>query len=82
MSMMVTFCAVLFSARDVLDEIWHLIESVSEGFPNYSSNVILLLFYFLLFRVHRVYFCIQFHSINIILIVVCASHEFTSYLIY
>ena len=25
-----------FSPRDVLDEIWDLIESVSEGFPTYS----------------------------------------------
>ena len=31
MSLMVSFCAVLFP-RDVLDEIWDLIESVSEGF--------------------------------------------------
>ena len=36
MSMMVSFCAVLFP-RDVLDEILNLIESVSEGFPTYSS---------------------------------------------
>ena len=35
MSMMVSFCAVLFP-RDVLDEILNLIESVSEGFPSYS----------------------------------------------
>ena len=27
-----------FSPRDVLDEIWDLIESVSEGFPTYSSR--------------------------------------------
>ena len=27
-----------FFPRDVLDEIWDLIESVSEGFPSYSSN--------------------------------------------
>ena len=26
-----------FIPRDVLDEIWDLIESVSEGFPSYSS---------------------------------------------
>ena len=30
MSLMASFCAVLFP-RDVLDEIWDLIESVSEG---------------------------------------------------
>ena len=34
MSMMVSFCAVLFLTRD---EILNLIESVSEGFPTYSS---------------------------------------------
>ena len=32
MSMMVSFCAVLFSPRDVLNEILNLIGSVSEGF--------------------------------------------------
>ena len=37
MSLMASFCAVLFP-RDVLDEIWDLIESVSEGFPSYSSR--------------------------------------------
>ena len=36
MSLMVSYCAVPFSPRDVLDEIWDLIESVSEGFPTYS----------------------------------------------
>ena len=35
MSMMVSFCAVLFP-RDVLEEILNLIGSVSEGFPSYS----------------------------------------------
>ena len=34
MSLMAPFCAALFP-RDVLDEIWDLIESVSEGFPTY-----------------------------------------------
>ena len=38
MSMMVSFCAVLFP-RGVLDEILNLIESVSEGFPSYSFIV-------------------------------------------
>ena len=33
MSMMVSFCAVLFPTR-FLDEILNLIESVSEGFPS------------------------------------------------
>ena len=37
MSIMVSFCAVLFFPRDILDEILNLIESVSEGFPTYSS---------------------------------------------
>ena len=37
-SLMVSFCAVLFS-RDVLDEIWVLIESVSEGLPTYSLTL-------------------------------------------
>ena len=35
MSLMASFCAVLFP-RDVLDETWNLIGSVSEGFPSYS----------------------------------------------
>ena len=35
-SMMVSFCAVFFFPRGVLDEILNLIESVSEGFPSYS----------------------------------------------
>ena len=35
MSLMASFCAVL-SPRDVLDEIWDRIDSVSEGFPTYS----------------------------------------------
>ena len=33
--MMVSLCAGFFP-RDVLDEIWDLIESASEGFPTYS----------------------------------------------
>ena len=41
MSMMVSFCAVLFP-RDVLDEILNLIESVSEGFPSYSLKAVLI----------------------------------------
>ena len=35
---MVSFYAVFFP-RDVLDEILDLIESISEGFPTYSSNL-------------------------------------------
>ena len=34
-SLMASFCAVLFPL-DVLDEIWDLIESFSEGFLTYS----------------------------------------------
>ena len=37
-SMVMSFCAVLFP-RGVLDEILNLIESVSEGFPSYSSLI-------------------------------------------
>ena len=36
MSMMVSFCAVLLSHEGDVDEIWGLIESVSESFPIYS----------------------------------------------
>ena len=36
-SLMASFCAVLFPL-DVLDEIWDLTESVSEGFSTYSFN--------------------------------------------
>ena len=36
--MMVSFCAVFFP-RDVLDETLDLIESVSEVFPTYSSDL-------------------------------------------
>ena len=36
MYLIVSLCAVLFFPRDVLDEIWDLVESVSCGFPNYS----------------------------------------------
>ena len=35
--MMVSFSAVLFFPRDVLDEILDLTESVSEGFPTYTK---------------------------------------------
>ena len=41
MSLLVSFCAVFFP-RDVLDEIWDLIESVSEGFPTYSCSITIL----------------------------------------
>ena len=37
-SLMASFCAVLFSHLDVLDEIRDLIESVSEGFLTYSQK--------------------------------------------
>ena len=35
-SLMASFCAVLFFPLDVLDEIWDVTESVSEGFPTCS----------------------------------------------
>ena len=37
MSLMASFCAVLFC--DVLDEICDLIESVSDSFPTYSYRI-------------------------------------------
>ena len=40
MSLMASFCAVFFPL-DVLGEIWDVIESVSEGFLNYSAVYIL-----------------------------------------
>ena len=39
-SLMASFCAVLFPTLDVFDEIWDLIESVSEGFLTYSSKLV------------------------------------------
>ena len=39
-SLMASFCAVLFPL-DVLDEIWDVTESVSEGFLTYSSTTML-----------------------------------------
>ena len=39
MSMMMSFCAVFFFPRGVLDEILNLIESVSEGFPSLFCKV-------------------------------------------
>ena len=39
MSFMVSFCVVFFP-RDVSDEIWDLIESVSEDFPTYSWKML------------------------------------------
>ena len=41
MSLLVSVCAVLFP-RDVLDEIWDFIESVSEIFPTYSCSITVL----------------------------------------
>ena len=38
MSMMVSFCAVLFPTRCLGGEILNLIESVSEGIPSYSCT--------------------------------------------
>ena len=36
-SLMASFCAVLFPPLDVLDEIWDLIETVSDLLLTYSS---------------------------------------------
>ena len=36
------FFMLSFFPRDVLDEIWDLIESISEGFPTYSYHVFCL----------------------------------------
>ena len=41
---------MFFFPRDVLDEIWDLIESVSEGFPTYSSIHINLFLYHLQYK--------------------------------
>ena len=38
MSLMASF-VLSFFPRDVLDKIWDLIESVSEGFPTYSWGI-------------------------------------------
>ena len=38
--------AVHLAVSGVLDEIWDLIESVSEGFPTYSFRLAALLFWF------------------------------------
>ena len=35
-SLMVSFCVLSFFPLDILDEIWDVIESVSEGFLTYS----------------------------------------------
>ena len=54
MSMMVSF-VLSFFPRDVLDGILNLIESVSEGFPSYSSImyvVKIVFFFFFFFCVH------------------------------
>ena len=57
-SLMASFCAVLFPL-DVLDEIWDVIESVSEGFLTYFCTVnpwkkILLAFAYNTLKVERV----------------------------
>ena len=38
MSMMLSFCAALFSSRDVSDEIFDLTESVSGVFPKITNG--------------------------------------------
>ena len=57
-SLMASFRAVLFSPQDVLDEIWDLIESVSEGFLTYSYQCLintLKISYWSLFVVCKVF---------------------------
>ena len=44
-SLMASFCAVL-CPLDVLDEIWDLIESVSEGFLTYSIKPAISVWHF------------------------------------
>ena len=39
MSLLMSLYAVLFFPRDVLDGIWNLIGSVSEGFPTYLFTI-------------------------------------------
>ena len=39
------FLCCPFLSRDVLDEILNVIESVSESFPTYSSNICLLVYF-------------------------------------
>ena len=41
MSLITFFFLLSFFPRDVLDEIWDLIELVSEGFPTYSFKLYL-----------------------------------------
>ena len=45
MSVVVSFCVILFVPRDVLDEILNLIESVSVGFPTYSYGSISMYYF-------------------------------------
>ena len=56
MSLLMFLCAV-FSPLDVLDGIWDLIGSVSEGFPTYfcilHSEIFIIFAYFNLERVGR-----------------------------
>ena len=55
MSLMASFCAVIFP-RDVLGDIWDLIESVSEGFPTYfctaDSQIIVFILQIIKYAVH------------------------------
>ena len=59
---------LFFVPRDVLDEIWDLTESVSEGFPTYSSM-----------RKGPTYFAVRYAFITfeteIVLFQVCLAHE-------
>ena len=62
MSLSMSLCAVI-SPRDVLDQIWDLIGSVSEGFPaNYFCKHqvgycdLILLFFFMIFVILKISF--------------------------
>ena len=61
LSLVVSF-VLSFFPLDVLDEIWDLIESVSEGFLTYSYS---LLLFFLLFIHFFPFICPLYHGIDI-----------------
>ena len=55
MSLVVPFCAS-FPERDVFDEVWDLIESVSEGFPTYLYKHLFVVY---IIRVSFVYISVS-----------------------
>ena len=72
-SLMASFCAVFFFQLDVLDEIWDVIGSVSEGFLIYPSylllNVVLLTGGFLLLRNFSVAISVSPHVCFILVLI-------------